>query len=105
MLKYIKSVIRSFFSTPSTIVFIEPIEGEVVERGRRKPSTKKVKHKPRARKKVSAKAIYPYYETPVGKGFMMKNQMNGTVYRKLKDEGIVYRQHRCKKGVLAFRVS
>jgi len=106
MLEYIKSVIRSFFSTPSTIVFIEPIEEEVVEKVKKKPTTKKpLKHKPRARRKVSAKAIYPYYDTPVGNGFMMKNQMNGTVYKKLKDEGIVYRQHRCKKGVLAFRVS
>jgi hypothetical protein len=105
MFNYIKSFIKTFFGSPTPIVFIEPIEGEVVERVRRKPSTKKVKHKPKARKKVSTKAIYPYYETPVGKGFMMKNQMNGTVYRKLKDEGIVYRQHRCKKGVLAFRVS
>jgi len=107
MLEYIKSVIRSFFSAPTPIVFIEPIEEEeVAPKVKKKPTTKKpLKHKPRARRKVSAKAIYPYYDTPVGNGFMMKNQMNGTVYKKLKDEGIVYRQHRCKKGVLAFRVS
>ena len=105
MLEYIKSVIRSFFSTTTPIVFIHT-EEPIVEKKVKKPTTKKPgKHKPRARKKVSAKAIYPYYDTPIGNGFMMKNSMNGTVYRKLKDEGITYRQHRCKKGVLAFRVA
>jgi hypothetical protein len=106
MFNYIKSFIKTFFGSPTPIVFIEPIEEEVAEKPTKKTVSKPTKHKPRARKKkVSTKAIYPYYDTPVGNGFMMKNQMNGTVYRKLKDEGIVYRQHRCKKGVLAFRVS
>jgi len=103
MLNYIKSVIKSFFSSSSTIVFVPIVEEDEpkVKKTLKKPG----KHKPRARKKVSAKAIYPYYDTPIGNGFMMKNSMNGTVYRKLKDEGITYRQHRCKKGVLAFRVA
>jgi hypothetical protein len=107
MLEYIKSVIRSFFSTPSTIVFIEPIEEEVVEKVKKKPTTKKpLKHKPRARKKgAGRKPIYPYRSTPIGAGFKMKNQMNGDIYRQLQEEGIFYSQHKVRGGVLAFRTA
>ena len=106
MLEYIKSVIRSFFSTPSTIVFIEPIEEEVVEPKVKKAVKKPSKHKPRARKKgAGRKPIYPYRSTPVGAGFKMKNQMNGDIYRQLQEEGIFYSQHKVRGGVLAFRTA
>jgi hypothetical protein len=108
MLNYIKSVIRSFFSTPSTIVFIEPIvEGGVEEPKVKKASKKslKTKHKPRARKKkaIGRKPIYPYRTTPIGGGFKMKNQMNGDIYKALQKEGIYYSQHKVKGGILAYR--
>ena len=108
MLEYIKSVIRSFFSTSTPISFIEQEEGDVVGCWEVKKPTKKkktLKKKSKARKKTSSRALYPYRETAVGNGFLMKNTMNGSVYRALKDEGIIYRQHRCKSGVLAFRVA
>ena len=105
MLEYIKSVIRSFFSSPSTIVLIEPIVEEVVEEPKAKKAVKKPgKHKPRARKKaVGRKPIYPYRTTPIGGGFKMKNQMNGDIYKALQEEGIFYSQHKVKGGILAYR--
>ena len=106
MLEYIKSVIRSFFSSPSTIVLIEPIVEEVVEEPKVKKAVKKpTKHKPRARKKktVGRKPIYPYRTTPIGGGFKMKNQMNGDIYKALQEEGIFYSQHKVKGGILAYR--
>jgi hypothetical protein len=107
MLEYIKSVIRSFFSSPSTIVLIEPIvEEEVVEPKVKKAVKKPSRHKPRARKKgAGRKPIYPYRSTPVGAGFKMKNQMNGDIYRQLQEEGIFYSQHKVRGGVLAFRTA
>lgn len=106
MLDYIKSVIRSFFSSPSTIVLIEPIVEEVVEEPKVKKAVKKpTKHKPRARKKkaIGRKPIYPYRTTPIGGGFKMKNQMNGDIYKALQKEGIFYSQHKVKGGILAYR--
>ena len=106
MLEYIKSVIRSFFSSPSTIVLIEPIVEEVVEEPKVKKAVKKpTKHKPRSRKKkaVGRKPIYPYRTTPIGGGFKMKNQMNGDIYKALQKEGIFYSQHKVKGGILAYR--
>lgn len=105
MLEYIKSVIRSFFSSPSTIVLIEPIvEEEVVEKVK-KAVKKPSRHKPRSRKKkaVGRKPIYPYRSTPIGAGFKMKNQMNGDIYKALQKEGIFYSQHKVRGGVLAYR--
>ena len=108
MLEYIKSVIRSFFSTTTPIVFIhteEPIVEEVVEEPKVKKAVKKPgKHKPRSRKKaVGRKPIYPYRTTPIGGGFKMKNQMNGDIYKALQKEGIFYSQHKVKGGILAYR--
>ena len=108
MLNYIKSVIRSFFSSPSTIVLIEPIVEEVVEEPKVKKAVKKkasTKKKPKARSKAGRKPIYPYRDTPVGGGFRMKNQMNGDIYRALQEEGIYYSQHKVIDGVLAYRTA
>jgi hypothetical protein len=104
MLNYIKSVIRAFFSTPSTIVFIEPIE-EVEKPTKKKPSTKKLKHKPRARaRKNNGKATYPYWTTPVGGGFVMNSLMAGSIRKRMAVEGIYYSQHKISNGkYLAFR--
>jgi hypothetical protein len=108
MLNYIKSVIRSFFSTPSTIVFIEPIEEEVVEEPKVKKASKKslkTKHKPRARaRKNNGKATYPYWTTPVGAGFVMNSLMAGSIRKRMAVEGIYYSQHKISNGkYLAFR--
>jgi len=105
MLNYIKSVIRSFFSTSSTIVFIEPIEEEVEKPTKKKPSTKKEEHKPRARaRKNNGKATYPYWTTPVGAGFVMNSLMAGSIRKRMAVEGIYYSQHKISNGkYLAFR--
>ena len=104
MLEYIKSVITSFFSTTTPIVFIEPIveedEPKVKKTLKKKASTKK---KPKARSKAGRTTIYPYRSTPVGAGFKMKNQMNGDIYRQLQEEGIFYSQHKVRGGILAYR--
>ena len=104
MLEYIKSVIRSFFSTPSTIVFIEPIEEEVVERVK-KAVKKPSRHKPRARaRKNNGKATYPYWTTPIGAGFVMNSLMAGSIRKRMAKEGIYYSQHKISNGkYLAFR--
>jgi len=105
MLEYIKSVIRSFFSTTTPIVFIHT-EEPVVEKKVKQPTTKKPTKKPKARKKgAGRKPIYPYRSTPVGAGFKMKNQMNGDIYRQLQEEGIFYSQHKVRGGVLAYRTA
>jgi len=105
MLNYIKSVISSFFSSSSTIVFVpivEEDEPKVKKTLKKKASTKK---KPKARSKAGRKPIYPYRDTPVGGGFRMKNQMNGDIYRTLQEEGIYYSQHKVIDGVLAYRTA
>lgn len=103
MLEYIKSVIRSFFSTTTPIVFIHT-EEPIVEKKVKKPTTKKPTKKAKARKKaVGRKPIYPYRTTPIGGGFKMKNQMNGDIYKALQKEGIFYSQHKVKGGILAYR--
>jgi hypothetical protein len=107
MLEYIKSVIRSFFSTPSTIVFIEPIEEEVVAPKVKKAVKKPSRHKPRARaraRKNNGKATYPYWTTPIGAGFVMNSLMAGSIRKRMAKEGIYYSQHKISNGkYLAFR--
>jgi len=105
MLEYIKSVIRSFFSTTTPIVFIHT-EEPVVEKKVKRPSTKKpLKHKPRARaRKNNGKATYPYWTTPIGAGFVMNSLMAGSIRKRMAKEGIYYSQHKISNGkYLAFR--
>ena len=107
MLEYIKSVIRSFFSSSSTIVFIEPIVEEVVEEPKVKKAVKKpTKHKPRGRKR-GRPAIHPWRTTKIGSSFILKGRFNcpGGQIDRLKKDGIYYSQAKTPKGLRMTRLT
>jgi hypothetical protein len=102
MIDYIKSFIKTFFSSPEPINFME----SDVEPPKKKASKpKKGVKKKVARRMTNGKATYPYWTTPIGGSFRMRSLMAGSIYKRLQNEGITYSQRKIKNGYLAIRKS